>query len=318
MQKKLAIIGECMLEINLGKSGAATAAANPLNADLSFGGDTLNTALYLSRLGFPVDYVTALGDDKLSDWMLQQWHNEGVGCELVARHPGATPGMYLIETDAQGERTFLYWRDQSPARKLLDNPGNASALFSRLREFKAIYLSGISLAISSPYARECLFTFLMDFRADGGKVIFDGNYRPKLWGSPELTRQAYQKMYRLADIALPTLEDEQALFEGESAEDVIQRLQDLGVSEIVLKNGPEGCEVITEEGRIHVPANKVIPVDTTAAGDSFNAGYLAHRLSGSSAVDAAKSGHNLASLVIQRRGAIIPRSAMGLDTARVS
>jgi 2-dehydro-3-deoxygluconokinase len=301
MHKKLAVIG-----------GDIAATLNPLNAALSFGGDTLNTALYLSRLGFPVDYVTALGDDNLSQWMLQQWRSEGIGCELVTQEADATPGLYLIETDPRGERTFLYWRDESPARRLFDNPDNAKALFSRLMEFRAIYLTGISLGIYSPYARECLFEFLADFRAAGGTVIFDGNYRPKLWGSEILTRKAYQQMYRLTDIALPTLDDEQALFGEEKSGDytVIHRLQELGVREIVLKKGAEGCLVVTANNRELVVANKVVPVDTTAAGDSFNAGYLAHRLSGRSAIDAAKNGHKLAALVIQHRGAIIPRTAM--------
>ncbi|MFS1522982.1 sugar kinase [Microbulbifer sp. 2304DJ12-6] len=312
MKKKLAVLGECMLEINLGDNDLSIT-NNSLDANLFFGGDTLNTALYLSRLGFPVDYVTAVGDDHLSDWMLQQWRNEGIGCNLILRETGATPGLYLIETGPQGERTFLYWRDNSPARRLFDNPSNTKVLFARLMEFKAIYLSGISLGIYSPSTRKCLFEFLVEFRAAGGMVIFDSNYRPTLWGSDLLARQTYLQMYRLTDIALPTLEDEQALFGDADETAVLDRLKNLGIREIVLKKGGDGCVVKTDKHSEFIAANEVVPVDTTAAGDSFNAGYLAHRLSGRPVTNAAKSGHNLAALVIQHRGAIIPRAVMRLS-----
>lgn len=312
MQKKLAVIGECMLEISIG-AGDFVAATNPMNAALSFGGDTLNTALYTSRLGFPVSYVTALGDDDLSHWMLEQWRSEGIDCRLVVQEPDAAPGLYLIETEPDGERKFLYWRDNSPARRLFDVREQASILFSRLLEFKAIYLSGITLGIYSPDTREALFEFLTHYREAGGMVVFDGNYRPKLWSDKKVTQAAYERMYRLTDIALPTLEDEQALFDDAHDDAVIRRLHELGVSEVVLKKGPEGCVVSCNGDRELITANKVNAVDTTAAGDSFNAGYLAHRLSSRSATDAARSAHNLAALVIQHRGAIIPRSAMGLS-----
>lgn len=311
MQKRVAVIGECMLEVNLGSDYRSHPSEARLAAALSFGGDTLNTALYMSRLGAAVEYVTALGDDHLSEWMVRQWQAEGIGCELVVREANGTPGLYLIETSASGERTFHYWRDRSPARRLLDNPAAARQLFDQLQRFSAIYLSGISLAILSPYGRECLFDFLADFRHGDGKVIFDGNYRPRLWSSETLTRKAYEKIYRLTDIALPTMEDETALFSDTSADSIVGRLQDWGVAEVVLKMGADGCIITCDDGNPQlVTANKVTPLDTTAAGDSFNAGYLSRRLQGDSAEVAAKVGHKLAATVIQHRGAIIPVSAM--------
>ncbi|AMX01242.1 sugar kinase [Microbulbifer thermotolerans] len=309
MGNKLAVLGECMLEINL-LSGDKATNGNRLPAGLSFGGDTLNTALYLARQDFPVEYVTALGDDHLSDWMLAQWQHERIGCALVRRHKDSAPGLYLIETDEHGERRFLYWRDKSPARRLLDNPAEAQALFDQLKTFPALYLSGITLAIFSPYARECLLNFLGDFRRAGGKVIFDGNYRPKLWGAESLTQQAYQRIYRLTDIALPTLEDEQQLFGDSNADAVIDRLQSFGVREIVLKKGAAGCEIVAASGREQVACERVVPVDTTAAGDAFNAGYLARRLSGGTTLESAQNGNRLAAVVIRHKGAIIPVSAM--------
>ena len=107
MRNKVAVIGECMLEVST-MGGEWNRSSLP--AGLSFGGDTLNTAIYLARLGIDVDYVSAVGDDDMSGWMLEQWRAEGVGCDLVNRIENTVPGLYLIQIDEQGERSFRYWR----------------------------------------------------------------------------------------------------------------------------------------------------------------------------------------------------------------
>ncbi len=104
------------------------AEAGPGRAGLfsrGYGGDTLNTAVYLARLGVGVDYITALGDDSLSDEMIAGWAAEGVGTRRVARLPGKLPGLYMIQTDDKGERRFFHWRDSAAARSLMDLPRDA-------------------------------------------------------------------------------------------------------------------------------------------------------------------------------------------------
>ena len=307
MGKSIALLGECMLELSR-QADADACQSLPMN--LSYGGDTLNSAVYLARQGVAVDYVTALGDDPMSDWMLQQWESEGVGCDFVVRETGAVPGMYLIETDDLGERSFYYWRDNAPARRLLDQLEQSRSLFQRLHDHDYLGLSGISLAILSRASRHLLFELLAEYRSGGGKVVFDGNYRPRLWDSLGEAREFYESMYRLTDIALPTIEDEQAIFDDADQGEVIERLRSWGVTEVALKMGELGCLVATDGELELVAANKITVVATTSAGDSFNAGYLAARLAGRSASDAVRAGHELAAIVIQHRGAIIPASAM--------
>ena len=118
-------------------------------------------------------------------------------------------------------------------------------------------------------------------------------------------------MYRITDIALPSADDDRQLFDDDSDHAVIERLRSWGIREIVLKKGSEGSLVADGSSVVHVPPLLVEEVvDTTAAGDSFNAGYLAARIRGDSSEDAAKNGSKLAALVVQHRGAIIPRDAM--------
>lgn len=315
MQDKIAILGECMLELRGGRAEASLATL-PMN--LSYGGDTLNTAIYLSRLGIHSEYFTALGDDSMSAWMIEQWQKEGVGCAAVARYPESTPGLYLIETDDTGERSFSYWRDQAPVRNLLNSDDKARHFLSQLEGFGWLYLSGITLALFSSDASsdasgnsfDRLIHAMAEFRAGGGKVIFDGNYRPRLWSSVEAAQQAYQTMYGMADLALPTFEDEQLLFGDANPDITVERLKQADVAEMVLKLGAEGCRVETRTESLLVPAKVVEVVDTTSAGDSFNAGYIAAKLKGESLQNAALAGHTLASTVIQHRGAIIPKASM--------
>jgi 2-dehydro-3-deoxygluconokinase len=94
--RPLAAIGECMLELSEHPDGRITRA---------FGGDTLNTAVYLARLGVPVDYITALGDDPWSEEMLAAWQAEGVGTASVLRLEGRLPGLYIIQTDERAMDT---------------------------------------------------------------------------------------------------------------------------------------------------------------------------------------------------------------------
>jgi 2-dehydro-3-deoxygluconokinase len=301
---KVASIGECMIEFSAAGSGLFAR---------GFGGDTLNTALYLSRLGIATSYVTALGDDALSEAMLTAWRAEGIATDEVMRLPGRLPGLYMIERDAQGERSFLYWRDRAPAREFFDRVDDA--VLERLSRFDLLYFSGISLSLYGDTGRARLRELLEATRGNGGKVAFDGNYRPRGWSSVGIARRAFGEILPLVDLALPTLEDEQALFADADADSCIARLRGAGIKEIVVKRGGLGCRIFADGDCLDVPPPKVVqPVDTTAAGDSFNAGYLAARFSGASAVDAARAGHRLAGVVIMSPGAVIPREAMPGDT----
>ncbi|WP_296949455.1 sugar kinase [uncultured Massilia sp.] len=300
-------VGECMIELQ--RAGAGT-------LDYRFGGDTLNAAVYMARLLDPavarVAYVTGLGADGMSDEMLASWEAEGIVTDCVLRLPERLPGMYLIELDDAGERRFHYWRRDAAARHWPGAHGAAGVL-ARLETAHTVYLSGISLAILAPADRARLLETLARCRANGGLVVFDNNYRPRLWEDAATARAAYAAALRCAGIALLTLDDEAALY-GDAADDAaaaLARTRALGVPEIVVKRGAAPC-LVWHDGVLHaVPAAPVARVvDTTAAGDSFGAAYTAARLSGAAPEAAARAGHRLAAAVIQEKGAIIARERM--------
>ncbi len=302
--RRIVSIGECMIEMADRGDGTMT---------MAYAGDTLNTAVYLARINGPalaVDYVTALGDDPYSDAMLAFWRTEGISTDWVARLPGQLPGLYLIRTDAAGERSFYYYRSAAPARSLFDLPETVD-LLDHLADADMVHFSGITLSILSYPARDRLAEALEKLRRGGTRIVFDGNYRPSLWPSADVARRVVTRFLSFVDLALPSADDEELLFGDKSCEAIADRMHASGVNEVLVKHGAEGCFISQDGQRLHVPVTEVVkPVDTTGAGDSFNAGYLSGRLAGMSPVEAARIGSRLAATVICHRGAIIPRDAM--------
>lgn len=272
-----------------------------------WGGDTLNTAVYLARLGVAVDYVTALGDDPWSDEMVAGWRAEGVGTGHVVRLPGRLPGLYVIQTDPRGERRFSYWRDRAPARDLFELPETAE-IVDALGAYDWLYVSGITLSLYGAPGRARLLEAVDRARDHGGQLAFDTNFRPRGWPDRDVARAAYVQAARRAAILLASTEDLQLLF---GAPDPAPLTADASAAELVLKLPEPACRIMAPGLDRVVAAEPVAEVvDTTAAGDSFAAAYLAARLAGGDPLAAAHAGHRLAGAVVSYAGAIIPRAAM--------
>lgn len=297
----IASIGECMVELSP-EPGSADA---PVFRQ-GFAGDTLNTAWYLRALmpaTCSVRYVTAVGDDAISSKMLVFMAENGIDISAIARVPGRTVGLYMIAVSA-GERAFTYWRLQAAARTLADDPDRLERALAGCR---LAYLSGITLAILSEAARETMLEVLARFRATGGLVAFDPNIRPVLWPDVPTMRASITQGYATCDIAFPTFEDDAAVFKDATPEDCARRISALGAFEVVVKNGANPVLLDADGRQSRIPPPRIVePVDTTAAGDSFNAGWLAARLGGACATTAVNEGHALAARVIRHKGALVP------------
>jgi 2-dehydro-3-deoxygluconokinase len=302
----VACIGECMIELREQSDGLLSR---------GFGGDTLNTAVYLARLGVGVDYVSALGTDPFSDEMLEAWRDEGVGTENVLRVSGRLPGLYLVQTDGSGERRFSYWRESAPVRELIVLPG-FSRIAEALQNYRVIYLSGITLSLFDEFGRNSLFELLDEARSKGSRIAFDTNYRSSGWVDRAVARSAYERIIERSDLVLATLEDYGLLADqaGASKTDLVAGarlwLEEAMKRELVLRSGDLDCWIFEAGREVRVPAKPAAcVVDTTAAGDSFAAAYIAARLQGASPNRAASNGHRLAAIVIAHSGAIAPRAA---------
>jgi 2-dehydro-3-deoxygluconokinase len=292
--------GECMVEVSLTGSDSAV---------IGYAGDVFNTAVYLRRLGTPVSFATALGDgDPFSTAILDLMAAEGVGAELVTRAPGRLPGLYAIQRDAHGERSFFFWREQAPVRQFFD-VADLDAVIAAMRQADLVYVTGIPLAVIGEAGRARLMAILADLKARGVNIAFDTNYRPSLWPSRETALAAMEAVIpycRLVsasgqDVEALTLRplDEVAAGWARLCPEVIARAEDRTVAVYI-----DG-----EARRLPAPP-PVKAVDTTGAGDSFNAGYLSCWLRGEPPERCVAAGRAVAARVVQHLGAIIPSAEM--------
>lgn len=272
---------------------------------LNFAGDTYNTAVYMSRLLAPeylIHYATVVGNDPISQKMLAAFSREGLDQALVFQHTTKSIGLYLIENDAKGERIFQYWRDDSAARTLMDSD-RETQLAAALSNADLVYVSGISLAILPTQGRQKLIDLL---KQSNTPIAFDPNHRPRLWNSLEEARENYERISAISTYILASHEDNQAIWDVMHPQDGLKLWRATSDAEVVIKNGSlttlaenniENTEVTPD------PVDR--PIDTTGAGDAFNAAYLAARLQGKDLALSIGEAHCLARRVIMNHGAIL-------------
>ncbi len=283
----------------------------PSTFDRRAGGDTLNTAIYLARLAGAgqVGYLSCLGDDTHSRWLRNTIAAEGVDVSLLAEREGARPGLSFISTDITGERSFTYWREQAPFRRHFDDGSRINDLQCADR----LFLSGVALAVLNPEGREKLLQALEQRCKQGAQVIFDTNYRPALWPDVATARAVIARAIGIATLLLPSLDDLSACFDATDPDEAMRLLITMSDAEMVLTTG--GGSILHRASRAaHTESHRLPPavaaLDTTGAGDSFNAAWLVARDQGLSAADSIAAAARLAAEVVRHPGAIIPKGSM--------
>ena len=240
--------------------------------------------------------------------MLEFFNGSGLGTGHVQFDKLRTVGVYTISVDKNGERSFSYWRSHSAAKKLASD---LSSLKAAVKESDLIYLSGITASIIDEAGRKNILSCLRSAKTKGTRIAYDPNYRQNLWSSPGTMKEFTSEIVALADITLPTFEDEMKAFGDVGTKDTFKRLLGLGCKEIVLKNGIQQTEAISFGNMKKIDVEFVkVPKDTTGAGDSFNGAYLSARLIGEDISSSVKRAQAVSSYVVMERGALVEHEAL--------
>lgn len=292
--------GECMVEVGL---------TGPSQAALGYAGDTFTASVYLRRQGLSAAYASAVGDsDPFSTGIMQLMTNEGIDPSLMRRAPGRLPGLYAFDRDDAGERRFFYWRAEAPARDYFAMT-DLAAVQAAVGVAKLIYFSGVTLAIIGEQGRETLGRLLAQAKAAGVAVAYDPNHRPQLWASRELAQAATEAVMPFCRYVSVEDSDLQGLY-GEAGQAKPAEWAAQG-PEVILRSANHDVTVRSGGAVLRMQHEPLVrALDTTGAGDAFNAGYLAARLKGQDVRPAVVAARRLTNIVVQHIGAIIPRAAM--------
>lgn len=296
-QQTFVSIGECMVEL--------APASQPDTYRRGFAGDTFNTAWYVKALNpaWTSRFVSCVGTDAASDAMLDMMDAAQIDTRHIQRLPDRSVGLYMISLN-NGERSFSYWRDTSAARQLTKD---RAALQAGLADGDILYFSGITLAILPHESRRTLLSVIRDAARAGKTVVFDSNLRPRLWSDGQEMRDAIMQAAAISDIVLPSYDDEAAHFGDTDIAATRDRYLNAGAKTVIVKNGAGDVQFSHNGETGHVtPPTPTAVIDTTSAGDCFNAGFLVGLHATGSAADAITLASRTACHIIAHKGALVP------------
>lgn len=290
MAVDLVCLGEPLYELNQQADGRFLP---------GFGGDTMNVAIAASRLGAHAAMITRLGSDPFGDAIEALMRAESVETGLIARHPSAATGLYLVTHGANGHQ-FTYYRAGSAASLL--TPADVPA--AMIAQARFLHISGISQAISAS-ASDAVDAAIAGARRSGIRVSYDTNLRTRLW-SVEAARPVVDRTARQAHFLKTSLEDSQALFGLDDPARIAEHFRSLGCAIVVVTLGKAGVHLAVDGRHETISGVKVEAVDATGAGDAFTGAFLAELIGGREAGPAARFANAAAALSTLGYGAVQP------------
>ncbi|GAA1429500.1 PfkB family carbohydrate kinase [Microlunatus lacustris] len=299
------VLGEVLLEV-----GTEQPFGHGVPAQLQVSGDALNVAASAAAAGARVGLVCVLTDDELGDALVARIAELGVSTALVQRRRGQQ-GMYLVHSDPEGEREFVYARSGSVGSSL----SVADLDLELLAAAGAVAASGIASAISSS-AAEAVRTAARV----ASRFVYDPNFRPRLTTAGGAAAVLAELAPSAALVTPSHPSETSALLGVDSAMEAGRALRRLGAASVAVTCGARGVQLVSDDGETWVdavPAPAV--VDQTGAGDAFVGTLTARLVLGDDLATAARLGTAAASLVVGGRGGtgLVPTLAQTRAHARL-
>ncbi len=299
-QPAVLVLGDANVDmvIRLPAGEAATQQEPP---QLYGGGSAANTAVALARLGLPVAFAGAVGEDGYGHWVRQDLQQEGIDTHLLRLAPQAFTLMAMAIIDARGERRLFIWP-----------PTGAAHIFYRTTDLEpdrlssAAWLHTSGICLRYPPLCDTILEAMRLARQAGVPISLDLNLRIETFGMSAADRERFWQAIRLADVVFGGAEEEIMPLTGTADPDQAARALSAhagGNRTVVARLGSRGALAAANGAVCYAPAFPVQVVDTLGAGDAFDGGFIAARLAGCDLAGCLRRGNAVAAIKIGRPGA---------------
>ena len=295
MKTKICSIGEAMIEISNIKDSFY---------NQSFAGDTLNFCNYLDKKKLNAFFLSAIGKSEINQSLLEFVKSKKISTKHIKQINQFEVGLYLIKNKINGEKQFFYWRNESAAKQYF-NSIDFLNLYKELKNFDYIYFSGITLSIIHISKLNNFIELLELLKSKKIKIVFDFNIRPSRWNKKNLNK-FFDSVLKFVDICFLSGEDMNYWKNKNNIKSYEQIVRKYKIKHSIFRKNAEITYVFLNKIK-HVFKNKLIKrvVDTSGAGDGFNAAYLSNFIVNNDPVLALKAGSSLGSKIVMKKGAIV-------------
>lgn len=296
MEQKIdiAVIGECLIELAANGSLAETSTLNKF-----FGGDTVTTAVTLARLGGNVTYLTQVGNDGFSEFILSSLQKENIDTSLIKMNEEQN-GMYILSHTLENKEVLYYKRKTAATKLSIEDLSEEN-----IKKLKLVYSTGVVQSLSAS-SRELIRETFKIARENDVLTAYDPNYTSCFMNSLD-TKEYFEEIVEYTDIIFLSLKNDAVkLYEVESIDKVMNYMWEKGVKIVVIKSHIDNGYYVGYQGDISFTEfyNTQKAIDTTASGDVFNGGFLYALTNGYTPIDAAKFASVVSGLQTQNYGAI--------------
>ena len=290
----IAIIGECLIELSSNGTLADTSTLNKF-----FGGDTVTTAVAVARLGGKVTYVTNVGNDGFSEFILSSLQKEHIDTSLIKSNEEQN-GMYIVSRTPE-KKELLYYKRKTAATKLSIDDLSEDCI----KKLKLVYSTGVVQSLSAS-SRELVHNAFKLAKENDVLTAYDPNYTSCFMNSTD-TKEYFEEIVDYLDIIFLSLKnDAERLYDVDSIDKVMNYFWDKGVKIVVVKSHIDNGYYTGYKGDIGFTEfyNTSKAIDTTASGDVFNGGFLYAITNGYAPAEATKFASVVSGLQTQNFGAI--------------
>ena len=295
MKINVCSIGEAMIEISNIKNSLY---------NQSFAGDTLNFCNYLDKKKINAFFLSAIGKSEINQPLLDFVRSKNISTKYIKQINQFEVGLYLIKNKDNGEKQFFYWRDESAAKQYFNNIDFLN-LYKELKNFDYIYFSGITLSIIHISKLNNFIKLLKLLKSKKIKIVFDFNIRPSRWNKKNLNI-FLDSVLKFVDICFLSGEDMNYWKNKNNIKSYEQIVRKYKLKHSIFRKNAKFTYVFLNKTR-YVFKNKLLKrvVDTSGAGDGFNAAYLSNFIVNNDPVLALKAGSSLGSKIVMKKGAIV-------------